>query len=89
MTLVRLCMEMDTGRFRHLPQAGAAIDQNPLLISCMRICWYTWYINEYKPAHQIPVTAEDSDFMNDLLPKDYQPKSYYSKNAVKEVIGKL
>ena len=86
MYLVRLCMDMQTGRFRHYPQPGAALDQHPTLIGCMRMCWYTWYVNEYKPANNLAFTLEDTEFMRDLLPENYQPKSHYNREAVKEAV---
>lgn len=85
MPLVRLCMVMETGEFRHFPQSGSALDQHPLLLACLRASWYTWYINEYKPARQIPVTQQDSEWMQEILPPDYQPKSHYNKHAVKDI----
>lgn len=85
MYLVRLCMDMQTGHLRHMPQAGAVIDQSPLILDCMRICWYTWFINEHKPAHNIPITLADTEFMRDLLPPDYKPKSAYNRDAVKRL----
>lgn len=86
MPLVRLCMDMHAGTFRRLPQDGGPFAQSPLLLECLRASWSVWYINEFKPANQIPMTLQDTEFMQSILPENYQPKSHYDKNAVKEVI---
>lgn len=75
---------MSTGQLIHLPEAGAAWEQNPLLLECLSASWRTWYINEYKPVNHLPVTNADGDFMEAILPKDYQPVSQFDRRAVLE-----
>lgn len=80
---------MGTGYYRWLPETGGILAQNDWLMECLQTAWYTWYINAYKPTHQIPITPEDSNFMNWLIPPDYQPPSGYNVEAVREVKAKL
>ena len=80
---------MSTGAWNIYPHAGGYFDQDELLLSCIRYVWYTWYINAHKPAHQIPITPADGEFMESLLPKDYTLESGYDKEAARELAGKV
>lgn len=68
-----------------MPQPGGVMTQNLWLLECMRTARYIWYINVYKPAHKIPISPEDSAYMESILPKDYTLHSGFTKDAVQEL----
>lgn len=80
---------MQTGVVRHFPLDGNVMAQNDLMMEGMRAAWYVWYINAYKPTHRIPITPEDSQFMENLIPPDYILSSKYTAVAVKELAERV
>ena len=80
---------MQTGVVRHFPLDGNVMAQNDLMMEAMRAAWYVWFINAYKPTRRMPITPEDSQFMENLIPADYVLSSKYTSAAVKELAERV
>lgn len=61
MTLARRCMDMSSGVFLNMPEAGGVLDQSTLLMTHIEMAWRVWNINVAKRAQEH--TKSDVAFM--------------------------
>jgi hypothetical protein len=55
---------MGTGILRHLPEPGAALEQDSIILENMRFAYRTWHIDQKAAARHTP---EDQKFMRDIV----------------------